>query len=64
MNSNSAFLIKVGFSPINKAYQAELVMCDWAGSVLQILPKKCQKSKCVINQQTAYGVAKKWVQLV
>ena len=37
----------------NKAvYTAESVACDWAGAVMQKLPKKRQKSKCVTNRLT------------
>jgi len=37
----------------NKAgYTAELVACDWAGAVMQKLPKRHRKSKCVTDRPT------------
>ena len=37
----------------NKAvYTAESVACDWAGAVMQKLPEKRQKNKCVTDRPT------------
>ena len=45
--------LNTALNSMNKAvYAAESVACDWAGAVMQKLPERRRKNKCVTDQPT------------